>query len=138
MERNPCTASAPILNSGTGAHTSHCPLQGEGHPVGIHALPPVQVAAGQSVNQQLGRCYVGGYRDRVLVTQSGDIHDALVHLVVLGRVEEQHHVDLIVDDALADLLHTPVLVGEKQIDRQAGGLRHHAAGGVGGADDVLG
>ena len=31
-----------------------------------------------------------------------------------------------------------MLVGQEQVDVQAGGLGHHAAGGVGGADGVFG
>lgn len=74
----------------------------------------------------------------MLVAQAGDIQHVLVHLVVLGGVEEQHHVDLVVDNALADLLDASVLVGEEELDRQTGGLRHHAPGRVGAADGVLG
>ena len=113
-------------------------LQGEGHPVGVHADAPVQVAPSQAVNEQLGGGHVSGQGDGVLVTQAGDIHDAVVHVGVLGVVEEQDHVDLIVDDALADLLDAAVLVGQEQVDRQAGGLRHHTPRGIGGADGVLG
>ena len=77
--------------------------------------------------------HIGGHGDRVLVAQAGDIHDAVIHVGILGIVEEEDHIDLIVNDTLADLLDSPVFVGQEQIDGQAGGLRHHSAGGVGGA-----
>ena len=82
--------------------------------------------------------HIGGHGDRVLVAQAGDIHDAVIHVGILGIVEEEDHIDLIVNDTLADLLDSPVFVGQEQIDRKTGGLRDHAAGGVGGAYGVLG
>ena len=59
----------PSTRIGTGAHACglRCLSQCEGHPVGIHALPPVKVAPGQAVNQQLSCGYVGSHRDGMLV-----------------------------------------------------------------------
>ena len=74
----------------------------------------------------------------MLVAQAGDIQHVLVHDIVLGGVEKENHVDLVVDNALPDLLDAPVLVGEEELHRQAGRLRHHTPGGVGRADRVLG
>ena len=114
------------------------PSDGEGDAVGVHHLAPVQVSPGQTVDQQLSGGHVGGHGDGVLVTQLGDGQHAVVQLSGAGVVEEQHHVDLVVDDALTDLLDAAVGVGQEQIDRKTGGLRDHAAGGVGGAYGVLG
>ena len=74
----------------------------------------------------------------MLVTQAGDIQHVLIHLVVQGGVEEQHQIDHVVHDLLADLLNAAVLVGQEEIDLQSGGVGDHAAGGVGGAYGMLG
>ena len=65
-----------------------------------------------------------------------------MEVVFIGRVarvgEEEHHVDLVVGDASADLLAAAVLVGQEEGDIQAGGLFDDIPGGVGGAEGMLG
>ena len=88
-------------------------LQSKGDAVGSSDLSPVQIASGQTVDQHLGGGHVGGDGDGVLVTQVGDIQHIVVHAVVLRGVEEEDHIDLIIDNALTDLLDTAVLMGEE-------------------------
>ena len=100
--------------------------------------PPVQVAPGQAVNQHLCRGGVGGHGHIVLVAQVDNVAQVLFQLVGGGVVEEQHHVNLVVGDACADLLRAALGVGQEELNGQAGGLRHLTAGIAGGADGVLG
>src|SRR5699024_10638028 len=74
----------------------------------------------------------------VLVAQAGDIVQILVQIVGVGVVEKEDHINLVVGNAGADLLGAAVGMGHKQLDRQAGGLRHQTPGAAGGAHRVLG
>ena len=111
---------------------------GKGLGLGVDDIAPVQVPPLQAVDEDLRRGHIGGEGDVVLVAESGNILQIRVQIVGLGIGEEKHHVDLVVGDAGADLLAAAVLVGEEELDRQAGGLGHQAASRVGGADGVLG
>ena len=84
---------------------------------GLGSCPPASPGRpGQAVDEHLGGGHVGGHGDRVLVAQPGDIEDVLVISWSWGELKKEHQVDLIVDDALADLLDAPVLMGQEQVD----------------------
>ena len=78
------SGTLPSSGIGTGARNAVRDLQREGDPVGVHALPPVQVAPGQAVDQEFSGGHVGSHGDGVLVAQAGDVQHILVHLVILG------------------------------------------------------
>ena len=70
--------------------------------------------------------------------ETGDIGDLSCHLLIVGIVEEQHQVELVVGDAGADLLAAAVGIGQEAVYVQTGGIGYHVTGGVGGVDVVLG
>ena len=90
------------------------------------------------MDEHLGGGGIGGDGDVVLVAQIDDVVQVLFQLIGVGVVEEQHHVDLVIGDAGADLLAAALGVGQEQLHRQAGGLGNLLAGIAGGADGVLG
>ena len=104
----------------------------------IDDLSPIQIAPLQAVDQDLRGGGVGGKGDVVLVAHLVDVLQVRVQVVGLGVREEEDHINLVVSDAGTDLLAAAVGVGQEQPHRQARGLRHQTARGVGGADGVLG
>ena len=56
---------------------------------------------------------------------------------LIGIVEAQHHINLIIGDAGRDLLATAVLEGQETVYGQTGGILHLLAGIGGGAQGVL-
>ena len=113
------------------------PSRREGLGLGIDDIAPVQIAPCQTKDQHFGGGHIAGEGDVVLVAQLGDIQNVLVGGALVGIVEAQHHVDLVVGDAGADLLAAAVFKGQKAVYLQAGGLLHLLAGVGGGAQGVL-
>ena len=113
-------------------------LYGKGYSVGIHDLTPIQISAGQTVNQQFRSGNIAGEGDRMLITQTHDIHDFCVEQIIHGGIEKEDHVNLIVADSLTDLLNSAQLMGQELVDLQSGGIGDHLSSGVGSADSMLG
>ena len=76
-------------------------------PLGIDDVAPVEVAAPQTLHQDLGRGGVGRKGDLILVAQTLDLVDVVKAAGVGGIAEEQDKVDLVEGDARADLLGAP-------------------------------
>ncbi|MPM90269.1 hypothetical protein SDC9_137390 [bioreactor metagenome] len=111
---------------------------GEGLGLGADNVAPVQIAPGQAVDEHLRRGHVGGDRNVILVAQAGDIVEVRVQIAGLGIGKKQNHINFVVSDSGADLLTSPVGVGEEKAHRQARGLGHQLARRVGGAHGMLG
>ena len=104
----------------------------------VHDVAPVEVAAAEAEDEHFRRRHIAGKGDVILVAQAGNIAHALAGLFIARIVEEEHHVDLVVGDACADLLRAAVYAREEEVDGQTRRLGDHLAGNVGRADGVLG